>query len=173
MKKKIKLPKLKKVESLDLDYDSVSPITGNKCVVEEASPHDNSVSYLCMESGFTSHESLSEDSEFQKKYESHLTELMIGCKIIDDDNRAWYPTFMQMPGGMLYCEGKSTQSWGWKVARIIPIVGDERLNYPIVGKEGEYHTSKLDVEHAKTYDKNNFKDALDELYAIVKQEVTQ
>ena len=29
----------------NLDYDSISPITGNKCVVEEANEHDNTVSY--------------------------------------------------------------------------------------------------------------------------------
>ena len=157
----------------NIDYDSVSPITGNKCVVEEANEHDNTVSYLCMESGFTSHEKLIEGTEFQEKYEQGLTDLMTTCKIVSDDNRAWYPTFMQMPGGMLYCEGNSSQSWNWKVARVIPIIGEERLKYPIVGKENEYHTSKLDVDNAKTYDKNDFKMALDELYAIVKQEYTQ
>ena len=153
----------------NLDYDSISPVTGNKCVVEEANEHDNTVSYLCMESGFSSHEKLIEGSEFQPKFEKSLTDLMIKCKIIDDENRAWYPTFMQMPGGMLYPEGKSTQSWNWKVAKIIPIIGDERLNYPIPGKENEYHTSKLDVDNALTYNKNDFESALDELYSIVKE----
>ena len=76
---------------------------------------------------------------------------------------------MQMPGGMLYAEGKSPQSWQWKVAKIIPIVGDERLNYPVLGKEDEYHTSRLDVDNANTYNKNDFANALDELYLIVKQ----
>ena len=125
----------------NLDYDSISPITGNKCVVEEANEHDNTVSYLCMESGFTSHEKLIQGTEFQEKYEKHLTDLMISCKTLDDENRAWYPTFLQLPGGMLYCEGKSQQSWSWKVAQIIPIIGDERLNYPVPGKENEYHLS--------------------------------
>jgi|TARA_R100000084_G_scaffold97805_1_gene51794 hypothetical protein len=157
----------------NLDYDSISPITGNKCVVEEANEHDNTVSYLCMESGFTSHEKLIQGTEFQEKYEKHLTDLMISCKTLDDENRAWYPTFLQLPGGMLYCEGKSQQSWSWKVAQIIPIIGDERLNYPVPGKENEYHTSRLDVENAKTYNKNNFNSALDELYTIAKKEHIQ
>ena len=138
---------------MKLEYDAISPITGNKCVLEEASPHDNSISYLCMESGYTSHEHLKEDSDFQKKYESHLTTLMLSCKHIDDDQSAWYPTFMQLPGGMLYAEGESADSWKWKVAKIIPIEGDDRLNYPILGKEEEYHTSKLDVDNAKSYNK--------------------
>jgi hypothetical protein len=157
----------------NLDYDSISPITGNKCVVEEANEHDNTVSYLCMESGFSSHEKLIQGTEFQEKYEKHLTDLMISCKTLDDENRAWYPTFLQLPGGMLYCEGKSQQSWSWKVAQIIPIIGDERLNYPVPGKENEYHTSRLDVENAKTYNKNNFDSALDELYTIAKKEHIQ
>jgi hypothetical protein len=154
----------------NLEYDSISPITGNKCVVDEANQHNNTVSYLCMESGFTSHEKLIEGTEFQEKYEMHLTELMITCKILDEEtNRAWYPTFMQMPGGMLYAEGKSPKFWQWKVARIIPIIGEERLQYPMPGKENEYHTSRLDVESALTYDKDDFATALNELYSIVKE----
>tara|TARA_R100000697_G_scaffold114175_1_gene132927 strand:- start:71 stop:553 length:483 start_codon:yes stop_codon:yes gene_type:complete len=157
---------------MKLEYDRISPITGNKCVLEEANTHDNSVSYLCMESGFTSHEHLIDDSEFQEKYEKNLTDLMLSCKVLDEDKKAWYPTFMQLPGGMLYAEGKSAQSWKWKVAKIIPIWGDERLNYPIPGQEDKYYTSKLDVDNAKTYDKEDFENALNELYSIVKEAYT-
>ena len=154
---------------MKLDYDSISPITGNKCVLEEANPTDGSVSYLCMESGFTSHENLQEDSEFQYYYEQGVTDLMKSCKIIDEEQRAWYPTFMQMPGGMLYSEGASANSWKWKVAKIQKLIGEERLKYPLPGKTDEYHTSRLDVENAKTYDKDDFATALDELYNIVKE----
>ena len=61
---------------MNLEYDSLSPVTGNKCVLEEANEHDGSVSYLCMESGFTSHEQLIDGSDFQEKYEERLTDLM-------------------------------------------------------------------------------------------------
>ena len=154
---------------MKLEYDSISPITNNRCVLEEANQQDGTISYLCMESGFTSHEQLIEGSEFQERFESRLTDLMLACKIIDDEDRAWYPTFMQMPGGMLYSEGNSPQSWQWKVAQVVPIEGDERLKYPVTGQEGVYHTSRLDVENAKTYDKNDFETALNELYNLVKE----
>jgi len=154
---------------MKLDYDKTSPITGNKCVLEEANIHDNTVSYLCMESGFTSHENLIEDSEFQSRYESSVTELMKSLKFIDDDNRAWYPTYMQLPGGMLYVQGNSKESWNWKVASVVDIDGDERLKYPVPGKENEYYTSRLDVDNAKTFDKDNFENALEELYSIIKE----
>jgi len=169
MKEQTKIEIVGDNSDINLDYDSISPVTGNKCVIEEANESDNTVSYLCMESGFSSHEKLEDGSDFQKRFEMALTELMIKCKVLDDNNRAWYPTFMQMPGGMLYAEGNNPHEWHWKVAKIIPIWGDERLNYPIPGKEGHYHTSKLDVENANKYDKDNFANALDELYNIVKQ----
>ena len=154
---------------MNLDYDSISPITGNKCVLEEAHPETNSTSYLCMESGFTSHENLIDKSEFQTGYEVNLTELMLSCKIIDENDRAWYPTFMQLPGGMLYIDGKSSQSWKWKVAKVVPIAEEDKKKYPVIGKENEYHTARLDVDNAKTYDKDDFATALDELYSIVKE----
>ena len=168
MKEKTKIEVTNNSSGLELDYDSVSPITGNKCVIEEANQVDNTVSYLCMESGFSSHEKMLEGSDFQVKFEKHLSELMINCKTIDDQKRVWYPTFMQMPGAMLYAQGESKTDWNWKVAQIVPIVGDERLNYPVVGKPKEYHTSRLDVENANTYDKEDFASALDNLYSIVK-----
>ena len=81
-----------------------------------------------MESGFTSHENLIEGSDFQEKYEKRLTELMLSCKFIClETNKAWYPTFMQMPGAMLYIEGESATAWKWKVAEVVPLEGDERL----------------------------------------------
>ena len=158
-----------KAQTINFDYDSVSPITNNRCVVEEANPKDNTTSYLCMESGFTSHEHLKDGSDFQKKYESAITELMADCKFLDNGDRAWYPTFMQMPGAMLYVDGTSKSDWHWKVAKTVAIVGEERLKYPIMGKLGEYYTSRLDTENALKFTRDDFKAALDEFYSSVKK----
>jgi len=157
-------------ETVKVSFDSISPITMNKCVIEEANTQDNTMSYLCMESGFSSHEHLIDGSEFQTKFESAMTELMISCKLKDDNNRAWYPTFMQTPFAMLYIEGADKRSYEWKVSKIIQLVGEERKQYPMIGKENEYHTSKLDVDNANTFNKFKFGDALNELYSIVKEE---
>jgi len=153
---------------LKLDYDSISPITDNKCVLEEANETDNSISYLCMESGYSSHEKLTEGSEYQINFEKALTSLMIECKIIDEDKKAWYPSFMRTPHAMLYIDGKNKEKFVWKVAKIKELIGEERKKYPIPGKENEFHTSKLDVDNAKSYSKNKFPHALDELYTVVK-----
>tara|TARA_B100000287_G_C20240611_1_gene625927 strand:+ start:65 stop:559 length:495 start_codon:yes stop_codon:yes gene_type:complete len=157
-------------EKVKVTYDSISPITMQECVIEEANEKDNTTSYLCMQSGYSSHEHLIDGSEFQKKFEKSLTELMISCKLTDDNKRAWYPTFMQTPFAMLYIDGTDKKTYEWKVASVVPLKGEERKQYPVIGKENEYHTSKLDVDNAKSFDKYNFGDALDELYSIVKGE---
>ena len=54
---------------------------------------------------------------------------------------------------------------------MIEIFGEERLKYPVPGQEGEYFTSRLDVENANVYDTDDFKTALDELYGIVKETI--
>ena len=133
---------------MNIDYDEISPITGNKCVVVEAEPENNVISYICMESGYTTTDQLVTGGLYIEQYEAKLTELMIDAKFEDEKTKlTWYPTFMQMPGG------------------------EERLEYPIPGREGEYYTSTLDVENANIYDTGDFKIALDELYNIVKETI--
>ena len=149
---------------LKLDYDSISPITNNKCVLEEANETDNSISYLCMESGYSSHEKLIEGSEYQTNFEKALTSLMIECKIIDENKKAWYPSFMRTPHAMLYIDGKTKEKFVWKVAKIVELIGEERKKYPVPGKENEYYTSKLDVENAIKFEGTDFETALDTFY---------
>ena len=156
---------------MKLDYDEISPITGNKSVIVEADVNEDIQSYLCMESGFTTTDQLIKDSPYLERHEAQLTNLMLDAKYIDETTGlVWYPTFMQMPGGMLYPEG-SVNNIKWKVARVIEIFGEERLKYPVPGQEGEYFTSRLDVENANVYDTDDFKTALDELYGIVKETI--
>jgi len=156
---------------MNIEYDEISPITGNLCVVVEADPKVGRVSYLCMESGYTTTDLLQEGSEYLENHEAQLTELMTTVRYVDKETRlVWYPTFMQMPGGMLYPDGSQTEL-KWKVANVIPVPDEEKLQYPVPGKEGEYFTSKLDVDNANIYDKTDFKLALEDLYDIVKEAI--
>lgn len=68
---------------------------------------------------------------------------------------------------MLYTIGTNSSDMTWQMARVVNIIGDERLKYPIPGKENEYFTSRLDVENAMTFDAMNFENALDALYTAV------
>tara|TARA_R110002050_G_scaffold53815_1_gene122213 strand:- start:433 stop:939 length:507 start_codon:yes stop_codon:yes gene_type:complete len=156
---------------MNIEYDEISPITGNLCVVVEADPRSNRISYICMESGYTTTELLQKDSDYLEKHEAQLTDLMLDVRYVDEETGlVWYPTFMQMPGCMLYPDGSRTDL-KWKVAKVIAVNEKEKLQYPIPGKEGEYFTSKLDVDNANIYDKMDFKLALEDLYDIVKEAI--
>ena len=56
-----------------------------------------------------------------------------------------------------------------KVAQVIPLNDKEKLNYPIPGTDTEYYSSRLDVENAATFDKFQFKAALDQCYIYAKE----
>ena len=86
-------------------------------------------------------------------------------------NTVWYATFMQLPGGMLYCEGNghTPDDYNWCVAKVISIDGEERKKYPIPGKENEYYTSRLDVENAQKFKAFEFETALDIFYEVIRE----
>jgi hypothetical protein len=120
-----------------MNYDEVSPITGNRSVIIEADPTTNIESRICMESGYTTTDQLIIGSQAAVDYENAgLTQFMRDVKY-DDENlgTSWYPAFIQMQDAMLYCEriNASTTELCWKVAQVVSIIGEERLKYPIPG----------------------------------------
>ena len=152
---------------MNLEYDDISPITGNKCVLIEADENTNIESRICMESGYTTNERLKINSKQLSEYEQTITEFMREMKHVDIDlGCVWYPTFISLPGGMVYCESEN-DDLVWKAAPIVEMDHKERLQYPIPSKDGEYFSSRLAVEKADTYGKHDFKNALDKLYSMV------
>ena len=154
--------------NLKLDYDEKSPITGNICVIVEADESTDTTSYMCMESGFTTTENMKIDSDVVKEYETRLTELMRVSKYEDTERGlVWYPAFLQMAGiGMLYPTGTSRDDLKWEVCKVIAITGEERKKFPVPGKDGEYFTSRLDVDNAEKFEGNEFDLALDRFYSL-------
>ena len=157
-----------------MDYDEISPITGNRSVLIEADPDTGVESRICMESGYTTTDRLAIGSQEAVDYENAgLTQFMRDMKHVDNElGTIWYPAFIQMQGAMLYCEREqdSINTIEWKVAQVVGIHGNDRIKYPVPGKENEYYTSRLDVENALTFEKFQFKAALDQCYTYAKIE---
>ena len=160
---------------MKLEYDEVSPITGNLCVIVESDEQTNITSYMCMETGFTTTDKMQMGSELVTRYESQLTELMRASKFEDKERGLmWYPAFLQMPGiGMLYPSGKTRDDIKWEVCKVVMLVGEDRKNYPVPGKEDEYYTSRLDVENAEKFESNEFEKALDCFYSLTATAYTE
>ena len=52
---------------------------------------------------------------------------------------------------------------------MVNVSGNQQLQYPIPGKENQYYTSRLDVENALTFERFQFKAALDQCYIYAKE----
>jgi len=154
-----------------ITYDAKSPVTGNQCVLEEADEQTGVVSMICMETGYTTTDKLINGSDEQQAYESGLTELMREAKVIDAVGLCWYPAFMQLPGAMIYPDGDKNNFY-YEVAEVVEITGEERKDYPVPGKEGEYFTARLDVENATQFEMNKFETALNFFYETVNKRMT-
>jgi hypothetical protein len=153
---------------LNLDYDEISPITGEKCVLVEPDEQTGEESRLCMQSGYTTKESWKTDSEAVEAYESHITTLMYNLRYIDTGRGVnWYPATMTMPMAILYPAGDSADNWRWQVSKIVDIIGEERTKYPVPGRENEYFTQRIDVENAINFESTDFISALDYFYGLM------
>lgn len=95
-------------------FDEISPITGNLCVMVERS-EDGGWNKLCWESGYTSFHTFSTESGNLETYEQQLPAVAVSHKRVDEDGYAWYPSYMPTPGAALFCIGTTTE-FEWMVA---------------------------------------------------------
>ena len=149
------------------DYDEISPITGNLCVIVEVDEKSNTTSYICMESGYVSNTMFAIGSPTQEGYESTVSQLMRDLKKTDEERGlVWYPAFMQTPAGMLYIAGESTEDVHWEVAPVIAITEEDKEKYPVPGKEGRFYQSRAAIELAQSYDTQDFETAMNTLFNL-------
>ncbi len=137
-----------------------SPIDGsNNCFKVFTEPATDE-HYLCMSTGYmaSSHFKLGDD-KFQREM-NNSPELVKALQHYDDETGLiWIPTVLNMGKlGMIFPEG-NLENWSWCYAKNIEIPEDEQKNYPIPGKDGEFFSSRLDIENAQRYENNQFMEA--------------
>lgn len=155
---------------VNLDYDAISPFTGNKCVLIEADTQTNLESRICMETGYTTRDVWKVDSDSITTYENYISTLMKETKYIDHSlDQIWYLATMTTPVAVLYPVGTSKKDYSWEVSKIVILEGKERENYPVPGKEGEFYTSRLDTDNASKFEQDNFASAIDHFYSILSE----
>ena len=159
-------------DSMKLEYDEVSPFTGNKCVLIEADPSTNVESRICMESGYTTSDKFQITNDGTnsdiERYETMIPQLYKDTKYIDHTlGQVWYLSTLRTALGCLYADGTTKDDFVWKLAEVKELTTEERKQYPVEGKPDEYHTHIIDVDNATEYEKSNFKAAIDEFYTIL------
>ena len=111
-------------------------------------------SYMCFNCGHMSHSNYTSDNMNEIK---HTSQLIKDLAVEDTErNLMWYPSVVNMGKlGIIFPDG-TPQDWVWKMARVVEVDEDEKEKYPIPGKDGEYYTERLDVEHAVEFDRFEF-----------------
>ena len=134
-----------------------SPINDTKTCFRVFTEPATDEHYLCMSSGYMASSNFKlEDDNFKLQMEGS-PELVKALQHYDDErDTVWIPSVLNMgPLGMVFPDG-NLENWHWKYAKNFKIGEDEKEKYPIPGIEGEYFESRLDVENAEEFDKNDF-----------------
>ena len=111
-------------------------------------------SYMCFNCGFMSNTAYTEENSDKVENTSQLVEEL---KFFDEERKIyWFPSVVNMgPKGIIFPEG-NIENWVWKYAEVVEISKEERDQYPVPNKDGEFYKEKLDVENAETYGQYEF-----------------
>ena len=148
-----------------------SPICdSNACYESEFTTADGLIkTWLCMTSGYTSNTTMKTNSETVKLVEETTADLIKDLRQDHEppgggESLAWFPTVITMPEkGMIFPEPQKEEEWKWTVVKAIPIPEEDKENFPVPNKPGEFYKTKMDMKSLKRFDKLAFMDAAEEL----------
>jgi len=84
-----------------LNYDEISPITGNMCVMVEPDSTKDQNMKLCMESGYQTFDSWKDGSEIVEKFLSVSPQIIRNTAVVDDNENVWVKVIMMTPDVVL------------------------------------------------------------------------
>ena len=155
-------------KGLKLEYDDISPFTGNKCVLIEADENTGMESRICMESGMTTTDRFTVGSRACEQYEKFVPELYKDTKFIDQTlNQVWYLSTMRTHVACLYAQGTTKDDYDWRLAMVKMLDEEERKKYPLENDPKQYHTHIVDVDNAERFERNEFNIAIDKFYTLI------
>jgi hypothetical protein len=100
--------------------------------------------WVCEHCGYQTNEGMVEGSDIEKSIHESQPELFKDLKIVDSNQFVWYPSVLnEQNRAMLFPDGKTTDDWGWRVAKYIPIGPNDKV---IVGQ-----THKLDMANSTVF----------------------
>ena len=114
-------------------------------------------SFICFKCGFMSDSRFEHDSLQTIENEKTTPKLVTDLKFHDTErNIIWYPSVINMGQlGMIFPEG-NPKEWNWRYAKVVEIPENERAQY-------DGYSSRLDIEGAKTFHKDDFLSACKEM----------
>ena len=127
---------------------------GDHCFEDQ---QENFTSYLCFSCGFMSDSRYEVNSIFLDENLKKSPKLVQLAKVEDKGrNIVWFPAVINMgTKGIIFPEGHH-KKYVWKYAKVVQIPEEEQEQYPVLDKDGEFYTEKLDVENAQTFGQYEF-----------------
>ena len=134
--------------------------SSDACYKQEV--NEKITNYVCYGCGFISNSLMKDGEEYWEQQFMALPELYKDLIYKDKNNQFWIPNTVNQPElGMVFVNGSNIENWSWAAVKAIGVKENEKLNYPIPGKSGEYYKHRMDMENLKSFDKERgFIDAL-------------
>jgi hypothetical protein len=82
---------------------------------------------ICQHCGYQTNQGMVEGTDLEKSVYDSQPELFKDLKMVDSDNYVWYPSVLnEQNQAMLFPDGKNVESWGWRVAKYIPLTENDK-----------------------------------------------
>ena len=117
----------------------------------------------CINCGYTTSTKFTGTKETNEEFKKLGEDMKNWAK--EENGYIWIPTVMALPIGILYpINVKKKMKWAF--APMIEIPEEDRKNYPIPSKKGEYYEYKMDSSTLKQFKERDFMEALDYIEAF-------
>ena len=150
------------------EYDEISPITGELSVLVEDDPATGLTSKLCMHSGYTTNEAMISGSAQHEHFLATTPKLLHDLSKVDDNGLVWFPITIYTEHGIFFPDGTTVDNWVWRIAPIVEVSEEEKEQYPVPDKPGEYYEKRLAIDKSIWYQNNQFDQAFSKFYDILK-----
>jgi len=128
------------------------------CYVEEVTADIKT--FFCYGCGFQSSSLMKDSEEFYDEQLKSLPELYKDL-IYNDGEKNWMPTLVNLPQqGMIFANGVNKLDWKWSAVKAIPVTDEDKIKYPIPGKEGEFYEWRMDMTTMENFEERDFMEAL-------------
>ena len=78
--------------------------------------------------------------------------------------------FAELKKALIEQNEKDANNYEWAFTPIVELSDEEKKNYPIPGKEGEYYGTRLATEITETYKSDQFKHVCKRAGAVIESE---
>ena len=114
-------------------------------------------SFMCFKCGFMSDTRFEKNSLQTIENEKTTPKLVTDLKFHDiERDIIWYPSVINMGTlGMIFPDG-NPKNWRWRYAKVVNIPKEQQAQY-------DGYSQRLDIENAKTFDKDDFLSACKEM----------